>query len=207
MLVREITYVDHDGETVTQKFHFNLTKAEAIQINLMEDLEAVKAQRKNPRAVIPVMNRVIQFSFGVKLPNGNFTKEESQTSWFLASDAYSELFLWLLSDEDGTEPEQKFADFINAVLGIQDGQLPTRAVPQDHKKKEQDEMPLQNLPSDAHRVDPGRFSEAEIPAEKEPNGLANNEEFQQWLVWKREQDAIKTENSVIPSSPHQSNAD
>lgn len=199
MLVREITYVDHDGETVTQKFHFNLTKAEAIQINLMEDLEAVKAQRKNPRAVIPVMNRVIQASFGIKLPNGNFTKEESQTSWFLASDAYSELFLWLLSDEDGTEPEQKFADFINGVLGIQDGQLPQRAVPQDHKKKEVDEVPLQNraIPSDAHRIEP------EHPV------LTTDEERerQEFLAWKAQQKQIADENSVIPSSPHQSNAD
>jgi hypothetical protein len=118
MIKKTITFkkvvFDGNGDattvTRTEDFYFNLNQAEALEINLMEDLERL-AESTNPRAIIPVFKRIIHYAYGVRLPSGKFTKEPEETTDFLASDAYSELFLELLG-----EGEQGVADFINKVI-------------------------------------------------------------------------------------------
>ena len=116
MLKKNITFTDLDSNvTRTEDFYFNLTKAEAIELNLIEDLESV-SKSVDPKAIIPVFKRIIRYSYGVRTREGKFTKEidgESVANGFLASDAYSELFLGLLQDG-----EQGVVNFINGVLGF-----------------------------------------------------------------------------------------
>lgn len=123
MLKKNITFTDLDSNvTRTETFHFNLTKAEAIELNLIEDLESV-SKSVDPKAIIPVFKRIVRYSYGVRSREGKFMKEidgESVANGFLASDAYSELFLDLLKDG-----EQGVVNFINGVLGFDVNDLRT----------------------------------------------------------------------------------
>lgn len=123
MLKKNITFTDLDSNvTRTETFHFNLTKAEAIELNLIEDLESV-SKSVDPKAIIPVFKRIVRYSYGIRSREGKFMKEvdgESVANGFLASDAYSELFLDLLKDG-----EQGVVTFINGVLGFDVNDLRT----------------------------------------------------------------------------------
>lgn len=123
------------GEKSTEEYRFNLTKGEALELDLMEQLESV-GKSKDPKAIVPVFKKIIFYAYGVMLPSGKFTKDEEKTAGFLASDAYSELFLGLLKEgEDGVN------DFIKATLSFDVGDLQkievgeaSRPAPQDYKK-------------------------------------------------------------------------
>ena len=113
MLKKTITSTDlFTNTTTTADYYFNLTKAEAVEINLIEDLEDV-SKSTDPKAIIPVFKNIIHYSYGIKTRDGKFTKDKDLTTGFLASDAYSELFLELLQDG-----EQGVVNFINGVLGF-----------------------------------------------------------------------------------------
>lgn len=113
MLKKTITSTDlFTNTTTTADYYFNLTKAEAVEINLIEDLEDV-SKSTDPKAIIPVFKNIINYSYGIKTRDGKFTKDKDLTTGFLASDAYSELFLELLQDG-----EQGIVNFINAILGF-----------------------------------------------------------------------------------------
>lgn len=137
MLTRTITSVDVlSGEEITGDYHFNLTEAEALELELMEQLQKVGAS-KDPRAIVPVFKKIVNYAYGVVLPSGKFTKDPNETTDFLASDAYSKLFLELI--EGG---EKAMSDFIDAILsfdieGIKkrraEAPAASRPAPQDYK--------------------------------------------------------------------------
>ena len=174
-------------EPYERTLYFNLTKTEALEVNLMEDLESI-GRSENPRKIIPVFKRIMKAAYGVKLPTGAFTKDEEETADFLASDHYSELFLGLLNDP---EREKAVADFIKAILDFDVDELknanndsvpapaPTRPQPQDYrpsareiaaqeaaKKQENTVTDRQPLPSERHRV-PASNPQAEFEASPE----------------------------------------
>lgn len=111
MLVKTIKYKDYDNKEITGIFHFNLTKMEVIEINLMDDLVEV-SQSKDRKRIVPVLKRIARAAVGQKIGD-RYVKSEEFADAFIASDAYSELFVEILGAED---PEKKMADFIKGII-------------------------------------------------------------------------------------------
>lgn len=190
MLTKTITYVDHDGTTQTKEFLFNLTKAEAVEINLMEDLESV-GNSQNPKAIIPVFKRIIHYAYGVRAANGAFDKDPERTAGFLASDAYSELFLELLR-----QGETAVTDFIRAVVGfspeelkraqedVAAGRNPDRPQPQDYKPSARDiAQQVKASKIESLATDP----QVDSVAVKTEINHGNSDQYQKFLEWQAQQ--------------------
>lgn len=116
MLTKPITYTDFDGETRTENFYFNMTKAELAELNLTTEggLQNVLQRiidAKNIPEVTKWFKKIITMSYGEKSPDGRrFIKSEELTNEFLQTEAYSELFMQLLGDDKAA------SDFINGIL-------------------------------------------------------------------------------------------
>lgn len=116
MLTKAITYTDYDGESRTENFYFNLTKAELAELNLTTDgglqnlLQRI-IDSKNVPEIIKWFKKIILMAYGEKSPDGRrFIKNEKLTEEFVQTEAYSELFIELLNDEKAA------ADFVNGLL-------------------------------------------------------------------------------------------
>lgn len=116
MLNKSITYTDYDGETRTENFMFNLTKAEIAELNLTTEggLQSVIQKiidSKNVPEITRWFKKIITMSYGEKSTDGKrFVKSEELTNEFLQTEAYSELFMELLTDEGAA------AAFINGIM-------------------------------------------------------------------------------------------
>jgi len=125
MLKKTIKYTDYNGVERTEDFYFNLNKAELTEMELAHPggftvyLERI-AQVQDSVAMGKVFKDLILKSYGVKSDDGKrFIKNISVTEDFLQTEAYSELFMELLS---GTE---HVLAFVNGILPP----VPKEAVP------------------------------------------------------------------------------
>lgn len=116
MLTKAITYTDYDGNERTENFMFNLTKAELAELNLTtEGGLQVAIQKIIDSKDIPEITKwfkkIIMMAYGEKSLDGRrFIKSEELTEEFLQTEAYSELFMELLSDENAA------ANFISGIV-------------------------------------------------------------------------------------------
>lgn len=116
MLTKAITYTDYDGVERTENFYFNMTKAELAELNLtteggLQNVIQKIIDSKNVPEITKWFKKIILLSYGEKSADGRrFIKSEELTEDFLQTEAYSELFIELLSDEKAA------ADFINGLL-------------------------------------------------------------------------------------------
>ncbi|MBP5596995.1 MAG: hypothetical protein J6Y02_16545 [Pseudobutyrivibrio sp.] len=116
MLKRTETFTDFDGNTRTEDFYFNLTKAELTEMQMSE----VGGLEKRLRGIIMAQDgvRIMSFfkdillkSYGVKSADGRrFIKNDEVRKDFEETEAYSQIFMDLVTDAD------KMADFIKAVI-------------------------------------------------------------------------------------------
>jgi hypothetical protein len=109
MLKETIKYTDLDGNPAEEDAYFNLTKAEALELNIRNDLEVIGRSRNN-NEIMDMFRRILKASYGKRTTDGKFIKEERDFLVFAASEAYSELFLKLFSSEDYA------SYFIKAIL-------------------------------------------------------------------------------------------
>lgn len=116
MLKRTITYEDYDGNTRTEDFYFNLSKAELIEIETsVPGGVAAKLQKitddKNGSEIIKIFKELILKAYGIKSEDGKrFIKSEEISKSFEETEAYSELFYELAVDSD------KAAAFVNGIM-------------------------------------------------------------------------------------------
>lgn len=116
MLTKPITYTDYDGNSRTENFMFNLTKAELAELNLTTEggLQTVIQKIIDSRDIPEItkwFKKIIMMSYGEKSPDGRrFIKSQELTDEFLQTEAYSELFVELITDENAA------AAFINGVI-------------------------------------------------------------------------------------------
>jgi len=117
MLKKTITYEDYNGETRTEDFYFNLSKAELIKLYLQTEggldafINKLVTTRDIP-ALTKLFDDFVRNSYGEKSLDGKrFIKSEEATTAFMQTEAYSELLVELLSG-DGTAA----AEFINGVI-------------------------------------------------------------------------------------------
>lgn len=116
MIKKTITYSDFNGTERTEDFYFNLTKAEitkmelSIKGGLAEMIQRIVAAQDTP-AIIEVFEDLIKRSYGVKTPDGRgFVKKAEDLDAFMATEAYSQLFMELATDADAA------AKFVNGVV-------------------------------------------------------------------------------------------
>lgn len=117
MLKKTMTTVDFGGTERTEDYYFNLTKAEIIEMQLCTDggfVETVKkiVEAKNQLELTHLFKTIICASYGVLSPDGRkFVKNQQVLDDFMATQAYSDLYIELLSG-DGKAAE----DFVNGIL-------------------------------------------------------------------------------------------
>ena len=116
MIKKAITFEDYNGETRTEDFYFNLTKAEIAELELTTEggLEAMidkMIKMKNNPELVKLFKKLILMSYGEKSPDGRrFIKNEQLTEEFTQTAAYSELFMELATNADAA------LKFINGIL-------------------------------------------------------------------------------------------
>lgn len=120
MLKKEITFMDCDGNERTETFFFNLSKAEVLELEfgytggMTRMIEQLVNTQDIPK-IMEIFKKIIMMAYGEKSLDGKrFTKTgpdgRKLAEGFVETDAYSELFMELVSDP------KKFADFISAVI-------------------------------------------------------------------------------------------
>lgn len=116
MLKKTIKYEDFNGEEREEDFYFHFSKAELAEMELEYDgglsatLEKI-IQTKDIPPLIKIFKRLILDAYGEKSPDGKrFVKSEELSTAFSQTNAYSELFM-----EVGTD-DKAATDFINAIL-------------------------------------------------------------------------------------------
>lgn len=121
MLKQTITYLGFDGKEKTKDFYFNLTKGEIAELHLSlpGGLDGfIKRLSEDPdvQDIVTVFKKLILKSYGKRMPDGSFVKSEELSQAFAATDAYSELFLKFL-DEDDNFANTFLEGVINAPVG------------------------------------------------------------------------------------------
>ena len=105
MLKKTITYVDFDEVTRTEEFHFNLSKAELMEMNLGQTggllavLTKITATQDVPK-IVEQFKQIILKSYGEKSLDGKrFIKSPQMTEEFTQTEAYSQLFMELSTND------------------------------------------------------------------------------------------------------------
>ena len=115
MLKKTITYPDYNGSELTEDFYFNLSEAEVMEMELSMDgglsnylTRIVQAQ--NRPQIIKVFKELILKAYGEKSMDGKrFLKSDAISANFAATEAYSQLFMELATDDI------KAAEFVNGI--------------------------------------------------------------------------------------------
>lgn len=116
MLKKTIKYTDYNGEERTEDFYFNLTKAELTELELRQSgglkalLEKIIAERDQDK-LVTLFKKIILMAYGEKSLDGRrFIKSEELTKAFTETEAYSELFMELVTDSKAA------AAFVNGII-------------------------------------------------------------------------------------------
>ena len=124
MIKWPITYTDYNGETHTEDFYFNLNKAEVMELNLSangaysEYLQRIVSQR-DYKLINDEFKKLILKSYGEKSDDGRrFVKSEELSRAFEQTEAYSELYMQLATEEGAAQK------FVEGVLPKVEGGAP-----------------------------------------------------------------------------------
>lgn len=129
MLKKTIKYTDYEGNEREEDFYFNLTRAECVKLQLSTEggleksLRKIIAEQDIPK-IIPIFEQIILSAYGEKSPDGKrFVKSKELSDAFAQTEAYSDLFMELMSDADAA------AAFVNGIIPQIDGVAPEAASP------------------------------------------------------------------------------
>lgn len=106
MIKQTVTYVDFNGQEVTEDLYFNLTNAEYVRLtgkvggDISDYAQQLVAEGKHGEMLEFIENLILS-SYGVRTPDGRgFKKTKEIRENFEYSIAFSEIFEILLSDPD-----------------------------------------------------------------------------------------------------------
>lgn len=115
MLKKTITYTDYEGMERTEDFYFNLTKAECVEMQwsaeggMSKRLQKI-VDTKDTKQIVEIFKDIILRSYGEKSDDGRrFIKSKELSEAFSQTEAYSELYMELSSDDKAA------AAFINGI--------------------------------------------------------------------------------------------
>lgn len=116
MYVKPITYTDFNGVTRSEKFYFNFTKAELIEMDatevggLSQKLNDM-VDSKDTVEIFKRMKQIVLAAYGKKSADGRtFEKSAEISKQFEQSEAYSELIMEFISNASS------FNDFLKGVM-------------------------------------------------------------------------------------------
>lgn len=116
MLKKTITYTDFNDEEVSEDFFFHLSKAELVELEMSQQgglsqwLENV-VQAEDGKAIIAEFKKIILSAYGQRSPDGKrFAKNQQLRDEFESSEAYSVLFMELVTDASVA------SEFVNGVI-------------------------------------------------------------------------------------------
>lgn len=116
MYTRKVTYTDYDGKERTETLRFNLTKAELAEMRFsvsggMEQMLQEIIDADDQPKLIKVFKELLLKSYGVKSPDGKrFIKNQEITDEFVQSEAYSEMFMLLATNDEVA------AEFVKGII-------------------------------------------------------------------------------------------
>lgn len=130
-----ITYIDFTGKERTRDFFFNLTKSDIMEIHLAlpNGLDGfIDSLNDDPEVedVIEVFKKIILKAYGKRTNTNAFIKSKELSQEFAATDAYSELFLKFLDNE-----EDFVMKFLESAITAQPGEL--KRIFEESKSKEE----------------------------------------------------------------------
>lgn len=106
MLKKTITYEDFNGETVSEEHFFHLSTAELLEMEfhqqggmsaLLEEIQNTEDRGK----MIDLFKEIVSKAYGKRSPDGKkFIKTQELREEFLSSEAYSALFMDLITNEN-----------------------------------------------------------------------------------------------------------
>jgi hypothetical protein len=116
VLKKTITYLDLDNNPVTEDFYFNLSKAELAEMQVVADgglagmlQEIIKSG--DSQQILDHFKIIIKKAYGVRHEDGKqFIKSEELSQAFMNTNAYSELFVELMTSPMGA------AEFITSIV-------------------------------------------------------------------------------------------
>ena len=110
------TYTDYNGVERTETFYFNLSKAEAVEMELTTEgtlsewIQKVIDTNDVPE-IVRLFKEIVLKSYGEKSPDGRrFMKNDEIREAFSQTEAYSDIFMELATDAKAA------GDFINGIL-------------------------------------------------------------------------------------------
>ncbi len=117
-MIREtITYTDLNGNERTEEFLFHFSKAEIVEMELttpggLSTLLDRIAKENDVSAGIKYVKDFILKAYGEKSPDGvRFVKSPEKSEAFYQTEAYSQLFMKLVTDSEA------LVNFVNGVIG------------------------------------------------------------------------------------------
>ena len=144
MLKKTITYEDFNGETVSEDFFFHLSKAELVELEmshrdgLSAALERIIASEDNP-SIIKEFKNIILSSYGKRSEDGKrFIKNQELVDEFTSSEAYSALFMELVTDTDAA------IEFINGIIPAALAEEAAKVASTEEKPKTPIVTPIKN---------------------------------------------------------------
>jgi len=116
LLKKTIQYTDFNGEPRSEDFYFHLSKAELVELQMLhpegfgEHLEKI-VQSEDGKQIIETFKMLVLKAYGQKSPDGKrFVKTQQLRDEFESSEAYSELFMSLVTDPTAS------AEFVNGII-------------------------------------------------------------------------------------------
>lgn len=116
MLTKKITYTDYNGVERTEEFHFNLSKAEIMSMEMsveggMSSVLNNAIQSMDQTKLFNAFKDLVLKSYGVKSADGKrFIKNDELREEFEQSEPFSIIFMELMTDEKAA------SDFVNAII-------------------------------------------------------------------------------------------
>ena len=100
-----LTYLTYEGKQTSKDFYFNLNKGEIAEVHMslpggIDGFLDTLSGTPEPADVVMVFRTIILKAYGKRTPDGRFFKSKELSDEFAASDAYSELFLKFMDNED-----------------------------------------------------------------------------------------------------------
>jgi len=116
MYKKTIKYTDYNGTEREEEYCFNISKAELATMELsidggMENYLKDIIAKKNGAEIMRVFTDIIRKAYGVKSLDGRrFQKSPELSDEFMQTEAYSELFMELVTDSKAA------AEFVNGIM-------------------------------------------------------------------------------------------
>lgn len=109
MLKKTVTYVDYNGNTRTEDFYFNLTKAELTEMNLsttggLEQMIRDIVSAQDTPKIIAIFKELLLKAYGVKSADGRrFIKSKELSTEFSQTEAFPIIYMELLTEEGSAD--------------------------------------------------------------------------------------------------------